>query len=69
MTFNVTDEELSNIEEWDKTHDCIYKPKHGMEKYSGAIGGRLTYEFIPTSIGVIGTVKCGCGKEYVFSDI
>lgn len=30
---------------------------------TGAIGGRLSYCFIPTGLGVITKVKCACGEE------
>lgn len=29
----------------------------------GAIGGRLTYCFTPTGLGMITEVKCACGEE------
>ena len=35
----------------------------------GAIGGTFTYEFIPTSIGTIGTIKCTCGDSFTFEDL
>lgn len=68
-TFEITDDELEKIREWDKNHECIYKPAHGSEKYCGAIGGDLSIEFIPTSIGEVVIVKCGCGKELTVRDL
>lgn len=62
-TFEITDKEYNKIKQWDKEHECTYKPKYGIEKYCGAIGGHLSIEFMPTSLGEIVTVKCGCGKE------
>lgn len=36
----------------------------------GAIGGRYTFEFIPCSIGTIGTIKCGkCGEKFIFREL
>lgn len=29
----------------------------------GAIGGRMTFEFTITGLGVISKVKCACGKD------
>ena len=29
---------------------------------TGAIGGRLTYSFTPTSLGTVTKVTCACGK-------
>lgn len=67
--FNISEEEWQKIKEWDETHECIYKPKYGNKKYSGAIGGHLSITFLPTSIGTIVTVKCGCKKELNVRDI
>ena len=35
----------------------------------GCIGGRYSYEFVSTSIGVIGIVKCNCGAKFTFQDL
>jgi len=51
--FPISEEEDKKIQEWIKLQ---------IEKYpcdTGAIGGRFRYEFIGTSIGVIGTVIDG----------
>lgn len=60
-TFTVDGEELDLLQEWLKKHneECPY----ASPKRQGAIGGRLTYMFTPTSIGTIATVKCACGEE------
>jgi hypothetical protein len=66
-SFIVTEEQWDKIDEW--------KDKHTNEKHNGksfrggAIGGVYTYEFVPTSIGTYGCVKCNCGEEYVFSEL
>ena len=57
--FPISAETESRINEWKKNH------RHN----SGAIGGTLTYEFIPTSIGTIGTIKCACGDSFTFEDL
>ena len=60
--FGISEEESKAIAEWQKKHD---EEIHGLTTdrmrfhSGGAIGGTYTYEFIPTSIGVIGTCKCG----------
>lgn len=51
--FAITKEESKKITEWMKE---ITKDEDFQTKVGGAIGGRFKYEFIPTSIGVIGTV-------------
>lgn len=70
--FPISDEEMKMILLWQKNH---------MEKFhhiitsakrtnlNGVSGGRFTYSFVPTSLGIIGTVKCSCGKEYCFREI
>lgn len=57
--FPIRDEEQKKIDEWLVNH----------HHYGGAIGGTHTYEFIPTSIGTIGKIKCSCGEELTFVDL
>lgn len=57
--FPISAEAESQINEWKKNH------RHN----GGAIGGTFTYEFIPTSIGTIGTIKCACGDSFTFEDL
>ena len=56
------------IQEWKDTH---FKEKHRDRNlnWAEAIGGRFTYTFIPTSIGVIGEVTCSCGESMTFSNL
>ena len=59
--FPISEKEDKKIHEW---MDSL--PEAG----SGAIGGRFTYKFTPTSIGVIGTVIDGVtGKEFTFQEL
>lgn len=64
LYFNKT--EMSAVESWIEKH---IEEKHGGNTYARAIGGRFSYVFVPTSLGVIGTIRCGCGEEYCFRDI
>lgn len=67
--FPISEEEEKRIEEWRLKHD---KEVHGITtldqrlRAGGCIGGRYKYTFIPTSIGIIGSIKCNCGEEYTF---
>lgn len=66
--FPITDKEWDAIEEWKEKHD---REVHGLtecdERIGGAIGGRFTFEFIPTTLNVIGTIRCEeCGTEFTF---
>jgi len=43
------------------THDCPIT-------YEGAIGGKFTYSFTPTSLGVIAVITCSCGYKLDCTD-
>jgi len=62
MKFQLDNEQFKNYIEWDKKHQC--KLKNNI----GAIGGRLTFSFTPTGLGVIIKVKCACGEELDLSN-
>ncbi len=44
-TFTIDDAQEKKLNDWLKTKD--------LHKYSGTIGGRFSYTFTPTSLGVI----------------
>lgn len=70
--FPISEEEQKSIREWMDKHDEEAHHAHTLDdklKLGGCCGGRYTYKFTPTSIGTIGTVKCGCGAEFTFQDI
>ena len=70
--FPISEEEQKSIREWMDKHDEEVHRARTLDdklKLGGCCGGRYTYEFTPTSIGTIGTVKCGCGAEFTFQDI
>jgi len=49
----------------------LWKEKHletCTQKQVGAAGGRFTYAFTPTGIGVCIVVKCCCGEEKNVTD-
>lgn len=54
MTFQLTDQQVKNFEEWKAT-----LPKEP----STAIGGAYTFSFTPTNIGMIEKVKYYNGQE------
>jgi hypothetical protein len=64
-TFVILPEEIKAIEEWQEQHT---KEKHGGNEYAGAIGGRYSYKFTPTSIGTFGSIVCSCGEKFDFAD-
>ena len=61
MIFELSPEQVEKYEKWRK-HGC------DLEGNAGAIGGRITFEFTPTSLGVIETVRCGCGEKLTLTD-
>ena len=63
--FPISEEEQEKIKEWQRKHD---KEVHSVTNVT-AIGGKYTYEFIPTSIGTFGSVKCVCGAKFDFQEI
>lgn len=65
-TFTVDEDEIKSIEKWQKKHDktCRYANPANC----GTIGGRLTYSFTGTSLGVIVKVECACGEEHDATD-
>ena len=69
--FCVTNEQQQRIEEWKRSHVNQLNAKKNREccEKAGAIGGRFTYCFTPTSIGTVGTVRCSCGAEYCFNEL
>lgn len=70
--FSISEEEQKNIRNWMDKHDEEVHNCHTLEdkiKRGGCIGGTYKYEFVPTSIGTVGTVKCSCGAEFTFQDI
>lgn len=70
--FPISAEENEKIEAWKKQHLAEdHRAKTLVERlaFGGAIGGTFKYEFTPTSLGVIGSVKCSCGEEYIFQEL
>jgi hypothetical protein len=66
MMFELSDDEQKKFEKWDKKHKK--KCEFGDPMKQGAIGGRLTFYFTPTSLGTITKVKCACGEEIVLTN-
>lgn len=70
--FPISEQEEKIIEKWKRKHDeevHCYTTDRMRLKAEGCCGGRYSYHFIPTSIGVSGVIKCNCGAEFEFSEI
>ena len=63
--FTIDPEDVEQIKKWKEKHEL---EKHNGSDYAGAIGGRYTYEFTPTSIGTFGRVRCSCGDYFDYDD-
>lgn len=71
FSFSLDKDELKNLSEELTEHNktCkFYDDGTGVESKTGAIGGRLTYEFTPTGLGVIAKVVCACGHNMDITD-
>lgn len=66
ISFNISSEEYEEIQKWINKHT---EEKHDGNRYAGAIGGRYSYVFIPTSIGEIGEIRCSCGDSFCFKEL
>lgn len=51
-----------NEKETELAEQFLQKHRHS-DIYKGAIGGHITYEFTPTSIGDACIIRCGICKE------
>lgn len=63
--FKISKNEFDAINEWTKEHNAS---AHNNRSF-GACGGRYTYCFTPTGIGMHGVVRCSCGAEFEFQEI
>ena len=64
--FSLTTEQEQQVSEWIKEQDRFLELQ-GKDTYGGACGGRFTYSFTPTSIGVI--VKVSDGRSGATIDV
>jgi len=58
--FDLTENQTNIFNEWNEKHKAVCKYSNGS---AGAIGGRLTFHFTPTSLGVCVSVGCVCGEK------
>ena len=64
-SFSIEPEDVKRIDDWKARHEA---EKHNGSGYAGAIGGRYTYEFTPTSRGTFGRIRCSCGDHFDYDD-
>lgn len=68
--FEISENNSKKINNWMRTH---IKQKHwnhftDSPISTGAIGGKFTYKFFPTSIATFGEVVCSCGAKIDFEE-
>jgi len=61
VLFKLTDEQFILAHEFRINHECPISN-------SSTIGGRISYEFTPTGLGIIEVVKCTCGSKLDLTD-
>ena len=61
----ITPEMHKEMQNWYKKHNRGRCAKG----YHGAIGGNVSFEITPTSIGDFLTVKCSCGAELDYQEL
>ena len=60
--FDLTAYERKIVNDFVRDHNCGLESDEFGKKV-GAIGGRFTYHFTPTSLGLISSISCGCGAK------
>lgn len=69
LGFPISKEDYEKAQNWITQHEKEkHYANHNGYPRGGCIGGAYTWEFIPTSIGTFGTVKCSCGDNFKFQE-
>lgn len=58
--FCLTKEEYDTIKKWANTHECTCK--QGGKPSRSCCGGEISIKFTPTTLGVVKSAECICGK-------
>jgi hypothetical protein len=64
LSFELTKEQVEKYKKWNEEHKKVCKLNE-----RSTIGGRLTFQFTPTGLGVIESVQCACGEKLELTDI
>jgi len=63
IMFELDEDQIERANKFSKEHECPFK-----ESGVGAIGGRISYRFTMTGLGIIEVVECACGKSLNLTD-
>lgn len=61
--FPISEKEEKRIKKWTEEHEKIHPGGQGCG------GGKYSYHFVPTGLGISGTIRCSCGAEFEFQEI
>jgi hypothetical protein len=64
VEFKLTDKEVKRYRDWAEKHE-----KECPITNPGAIGGKITFCFTGTSLGVLSRVTCACGEGVLLTDV
>jgi len=67
MRFEMSPIEIKTANKWIIKHDKVCPLVNG--NIHAAIGGRITYTFTPTSLGMACGVSCACGESKEVTDV
>tara|TARA_Y100000310_G_C20262909_1_gene614460 strand:+ start:342 stop:620 length:279 start_codon:yes stop_codon:yes gene_type:complete len=63
--FELSEKEAETANAWMEKH----REEHKVGPFGcGAIGGRWSYKFTPTGLGIIKVIQCFCGEEECLTD-
>ncbi len=63
MKFELTEDEVKVLREFEENHKCPCKHRQG------PIGGLVTISFTPTTIGTVVEAECLCGEKITIRDL
>jgi len=63
ITFMVDDVQEERIKYWQDNHECPFREANTGKRRRGTAGDIDSFTFVPTALGTVTVVRCGCGAE------